>query len=371
MNMNILLTSAGRHTFLIERFQAALAGSGKVFVADATLGLPASQKADGVLLTLAARHPNYLSTLLSFCKQQNVSLLVPLGDPELMLLARANTQARFKAVGTTVVASSEAVIGCCLDKWVTYQYLCGQEISTPRTYLSLGAARDALHKGHLAFPVVVKSRWNSVLLSPELCYDERELELSYRRTQRRLSRTLPAGVIARKRAHPTLIQEFVGGDEYGFDVINDLQRNHVATLVRKKLGMRAGETDSAVTTDGGALGGLGEAIGKSLRHVGSLEGDAIVGDTSVWVLGLNPRLGDGYTFSHAAGANLPAVLIAWAKGEVPDETWLQAKPDITAAKYSGVMRVSPESRSLTPSAKQMTMTELGDVGQGGPGTREV
>lgn len=137
-----------------------------------------------------------------------------------------------------------------------------------------------------------------------------------------------------------MIQEFVSGTEYGFDVVNDLQGLYVTTLVRKKLGLRVGETDSAITSDARTLGGLGGAVRTSLGHVGSLEGDAIVDDRGVWTIGLRARLGDGYEFSHVAGADLPAVILVWTKGEVPDEAWLRSEPGVTAAKYSGVMRVA-------------------------------
>jgi len=176
--MNVLLTSAGRYTFLIERFRDALAGSGRVFAADNAVDPSMSNWADGVLPTPPVAHPGYLTTLLSFYRQERVSLLVPLGDPELIVLSRATAGGRFGALGTTVVVSSEAVIRCCLDRWATYEYLCTRRIPTPQTHLSLVAARDALLEGALAFPVVVKSRRRTAACAPEVCYDERELELA-------------------------------------------------------------------------------------------------------------------------------------------------------------------------------------------------
>jgi carbamoyl-phosphate synthase large subunit len=129
------------------------------------------------------------------------------------------------------------------------------------------------------------------------------------------------------------------------DVVNDLDGEHSCTLVRRKLSMRAGETDRAVTVKDSRLEELGEIIGRNLRHVGVLDCDAIVTADGCYVLDMNPRFGGGYPFSHLAGANLPAALIAWASGEQPDPDWLRVAPDVLASKCDGLVRVP---RPATP-----------------------
>src|SRR5260370_31650258 len=62
-------------------------------------------------------------------------------------------------------------------------------------------------------------------------------------------------------------------------------------------------------------------------------------DRGRFVLDVNPRLGGGYPFSHLAGANLPAALIAWADGIEPDAEWLRYRPGVLSSKYDGVMVV--------------------------------
>ena len=50
-----------------------------------------------------------------------------------------------------------------------------------------------------------------------------------------------------------VIQEKIDGPEYGLDVVNDLDGNHVATFVKKKIAMWAGETDGATTDNNPCL----------------------------------------------------------------------------------------------------------------------
>ncbi|ADI13245.1 ATP-grasp domain-containing protein [Truepera radiovictrix] len=332
--LNILLTSAGRRNYLVEYFQEALGGRGRVFAADAKSSAPALQEADGILLVPPIGHKHYIDALVEFCQEERVALLVPLNDLELPLLASA--KARFEAVGTTLVVSSREVVDLCFDKWAAYRWLCGEGFLTPQTYLSLEAAKAGLERGELRFPLVLKPRWGSASVGLEFPQDLEELELAFALARRRLARTSLAGEAP---GNALLIQAFVAGDEYGLDVVNDLQGGHVTTFVKQKLGMRAGETDSAVTVADAALQDLGAALGRRLQHLGNLDCDVLVNETGAWVLELNPRFGGGYPFSHVAGANLPAALLAWAAGETPEQAWFQTQAGVAASKYSRLMLV--------------------------------
>jgi hypothetical protein len=47
---------------------------------------------------------------------------------------------------------------------------------------------------------------------------------------------------------------------------------------------------------------------------------------------MNPRFGGGYPFSHIAGANLPAALMAWADSEAADPEWLTIEPNVLISR---------------------------------------
>ena len=334
--MNVLLTSAGRRNYLVEYFQDVLRGRGQVFAADAKASAPALQEADGTLLVPPIGNRYYVEALLEFCADEEIGLLIPLNDLELPYLAAARE--RFAEVGTTVVVSSPEVIRRCFDKWETVQFLQAHGIRTPKTYLSLAAALEALNRGELKFPLVLKPRWGSASIGLDFPQDEDELELAFELSLRRLGRTALAD-FSQDPEHALLIQEFIVGEEYGLDIINNLSGRYVTTFAKQKLGMRAGETDSAVTVTDESLSTLGRTLGESLGHLGCLDCDVFLGEHGPVVIELNPRFGGGYPFAHAAGANLPAALLAWAGGEAPDSSWLQLESGVTSSKYSRLMLI--------------------------------
>ena len=120
-----------------------------------------------------------------------------------------------------------------------------------------------------------------------------------------------------------LIQEKINGPEACLDVNNDLNGNHRCVSVKKKLAMRAGETDKAITVDNPHIRKIGAKIATALGHIGNLDCDILEKDGEYYVLELNPRFGGGFPFSYEAGVNLPKAIIEWAKGNDIDNSILQ------------------------------------------------
>ena len=66
----------------------------------------------------------------------------------------------------------------------------------------------------------------------------------------------------------------------------------------------------------------------------------------------------GYPFSHVAGFNFPAALIAWANGEDLDSRWPTIQPGRMAAKYGESM-----TYSVPMSSPDVTATDIAAVNQ--------
>lgn len=339
--MNILLTGVGRRNYLVQFFQQALGPRGLVLACDSSSNAPALREADRHFIVPRFEQPEYVAELLAVCKEHAVRLLCSSNDLELGALSEH--AARFRAVGTIPVIASTATIAICQDKWATFHWLRWCGLDTPATYRSLADARAALGQGHAAFPLLIKPRFGSSSIGVEMIENDRELALAHEWAQVQLRRTILARWAKIDAANCLLIQQYVHGQEYGMDIVNDLNGRHVCTLARRKLVMRAGNTDRAVTVADPGLDRIGAVIGRRLGHLGGLDCDVIKTERGCSVLDLNPRFGGGYPFSHLAGANLPAALIAWASGAEPDPTWLRATPGILSARYDGVAVAEPSA----------------------------
>jgi carbamoyl-phosphate synthase large subunit len=334
---NVLLTCAGRRNYLIGYFREALAGRGLVAATDASADAPALAEAERAFLVPTIEEPGYADTLLDICRENDIGLLLTLNDLELPLLARERE--RFlREAGTIVVVSSAEVVDTCWDKWKTSEFLRRLGIAAPLTYRSLETAREALRSGELSLPVTVKPRWGTASIGISHSETERELEQAYGYAVGHIGRT-PLGGFGEGPDLAVLIQERVQGIEHGLDVVNDLEGRYICTLGRRKLGMRHGETERAITVEDERLSELGRRIGEALGQMFMLDCDVFVDGDEVAVLELNPRFGGGYPFAHAAGANLPAALLAWARGETPDPSWLRVRPNVVSAKCDRVVVV--------------------------------
>ncbi len=342
--MNILLTCAGRRNYLVQYFAEALGHEGKVFTADSNPNAPALQEADEGIILPTVDHPDYIDRLLAICRENHISLLIPLNDLELPLLA--GHRQRFSDINTTLLVSSSTVIDTCFDKWATAKFLQRAGIAGPKTYLAPSDAHAAIRSGELALPLILKPRWGSASIGVETIFDNKNIEPSYHLAKERLRRSILANPSAKAPDASLIFQERLNGQEYGLDVINDLSGRYLFTFVRRKLAMRAGETDHAVAIRNSRLEALGEQIGRSLGHVGILDCDVFDCDGKLSVLEMNARFGGGYPFTHTAGANLPAILITLIKGGTPSPDLFAIRENTAISKCDRLVVIERDFKPI-------------------------
>jgi len=338
--MNILLSCAGRRNYMVDYFQSAVGGEGEVHVANNVQDLSSMAVCSRRALLPLIYDEHYIDSLLDYCIAHSIELIVPLFDLELPILAAHRLQ--FADAGITIAVSTEEVCAICLDKVRTHEFL--QEVGLGPTpyYTTVDTALDAVEKGHSAFPLFVKPRVGMGSIGLHKANSSLQLRACFEMAEQEIESSYLQHESSAYDGHTVIIQGMLTGDEYGLDVVNDLEGQHACTIVKKKLGMRSGETDGAVTQHVPALEYLGRQIGEALGHRGNLDVDVFWDGEKAYVLEMNPRFGGGYPFSHQAGANLPAAYIAWAQGKSANPEWLTVEPDITSVKGISLHQIAQE-----------------------------
>lgn len=336
--MNILLTSVGRRTYMVRYFQEALEGIGEVHVCNSDDTTVAFQYADRRVVSPLIYDTEYIPFLLRYCQMNKINVLLSLFDIDLLMLSKHKEE--FEKIGTRVIVSNQEFVEICNDKWKTFQFLCENHIHAPKTYLTIESALEAIDIGELNYPVIVKPRFGCGSIGLSTADDETELILLFRRTLKEVKKSYLKYESVTEE-NKVIFQECLQGQEYGLDVINDLDGCFKNAIIKKKLAMRSGETDIAETVNSQTIFEIAHKIAVQSKHIGNLDMDVfLVGDVP-YVLEMNARFGGGYPFSHNAGCNLPKAIVKWCKGETVDESLLQAKSGLrtykelvlTSAKY--------------------------------------
>lgn len=328
--MNILLTSVGRRTYLIDYFKEALNGIGKVYASNSEYTYSLSH-ADEYILTPMIYDENYISFLIDYCKSNRIEAIISLFDIDLYVLARHKSE--FEKNGIFVVVSDENTIKICNDKWRTYQFLLEHGINCPKTYKSLQDIKKAIEQNELDYPVIIKPRFGMGSIGIFIAEDEMELDLFAKKIKKQIFNSYLRYESSQERDECILFQEKIRGIEYGLDVFNDFDSNLVSVVAKQKIAMRAGETDIAKTVDTSEYSAIARKLSEGLKHIGNLDVDIFKTDNEkIFVLELNCRFGGQYPFSHLAGVNYPKQIVRWLLGKDTDGTLLKVNNDVLSCK---------------------------------------
>ena len=325
--MNILITSVGRRGYIVDYFKEALGGKGKVIVGNSSFLSPAFSHADEYVITPLIYSDEYIPFLLDYCIQKKINFVISMFDVDLLVLAK--NKELFYRNGINLIVSAQGVIEICNDKWKTYEFLTANEINVPRCYLTLGECCKAIEGNEIKFPIVVKPRWGMGSLAFFVANSLKELETFADVCENEIEKSYLKYESEIEKDRMVLFQEYIHGEEYGVDVINDLSGNHVVSIVKKKMSMRAGETDAACVIKDVEIEAISKKISDVLRHIGNLDVDILVSKSGIFVLEMNARFGGGYPFSHMSGIDLPTALIRWVNNN-------PIKEELTIKEYNQI-----------------------------------
>ena len=88
MKYNLLITSVGRRTSLIEYFKLEFEGVGEIHVTDCSSYAPALYFADQYHIVPRIDDPKYMETIIDICRKHEIRGILSLIDPELALLGK-------------------------------------------------------------------------------------------------------------------------------------------------------------------------------------------------------------------------------------------------------------------------------------------
>lgn len=220
--VGVLFTCIGRRVSLLNSFRSAAKklGMPAFFVgADTTALSSALQLCDKKCIVKPIRHPDYLKQLLRIVKQNNIKLLVPTIDTDLLLLAKNKT--KFARLGCRVLVSEPNVVEICQDKRKAFRFLKKNGFDTPETI----TARVALQRKSLRFSCFLKPWDGNASRGNAVVKNRREL------------------AFYAKKIPNCIVQPFIDGDEYTCDIFVDFDMKARCVVPRKRIFVRGGEVN--------------------------------------------------------------------------------------------------------------------------------
>lgn len=316
--MNIMILSAGTRNKIVQYFVKTLNGTGKVIATDTSNLAPAIYEADKYYIVPKMTAPGYLDEILAICKKEEITGVLSLIDPELSLLAE--NKERFEAIGTTVIGSSYVLCEMSLDKFQMYNWLESHKYRCAKSYMDKEVFFADVDAGLITYPVFVKPARGSASISISKVYDRETVELLF--------------------AHEDglMIQEFLNGQEIGADVYIDMVSHEVVSIfTKKKLKMRAGETDKAVSFKDEKLFALIERFVKEAGYNAQIDIDIFDVNGEYYISEVNPRFGGGYPHAYESGADHMKLIADNLAGKANGRVIGQYEDGVYMMKYNEVM----------------------------------
>ena len=316
MKKALLITSAGRRVGLMGAARESLAELGldwRIVAADAVPDLSAAcHLADASYRVPPITSDEYADSLLELCRKEDVGLLIPTIDPELLPISIreqdfASSNVRANIGGAEFVRTAR-------DKALTSKRLGEIGVEAPRTW----AAGDRDEEPR--FPAIAKPIGGSASIGIR----------QYRSADE--YRSDPPG-------ENYLVQELLDGPEYTVNVFCDSGGAFRCAVPHRRLEVRSGEVSKGRTERSDDLTDIARRIAELPGARGAFCFQAILTDRGPVVFEINARFGGGYPLAHRAGGKF----VKWLLEEATD------KPLTAADEWQdGLLMLRYDSEVFTP-----------------------
>lgn len=283
--MNILLINPGRRNYIIEYFlNLKKKFKLNLFLIDQDRNIPSFslKKTKNFVCPPASKKKKFKNFLRKFVRKKNIRIIIPLSHWELTSLAEEKEFYQRKKI--QVIVSKKEVINICKNKINTFKILKKSNILSP-SIVNFKKIKNSL-------PIIKKKILGNGSKDQQIFFKKDE--------------------VPKKDNKEFFYQKFYNWQEYGLDILNDLDGNYYHSCARKKLSLRAGDTDKAQIVFSNKFFKIAKKISKAIKHVGILDVDFLFNGSKTLILDLNPRIGGGYPFTHEAGFNYLEQILNWA-----------------------------------------------------------
>lgn len=321
--INILILSAGTRNKVVQYFKKALSGKGLVIATDCSNLAPAIYDADKYYIVPRMTDDGYLDVILDICKNEKITGVLSLIDPELSLLA--NNVEKFESVGTIVIGSSYELCERSLDKYEMYKWLVENDYKCAKSYMDKDEFFADLDNETAKFPVFVKPARGSASISISKVTDRETVDLLF--------------------AHEDglMIQEFLDGQEIGADVYIDMITGEVVSIfTKKKIKMRAGETDKAVSFKDEKLFELIKEFVIRAGYRGQIDIDIFDINGEYYISEVNPRFGGGYPHAYESGSDHMSLIVNNLEGKANKSVIGNYRENTYMMKYNELKVIEPD-----------------------------
>lgn len=316
--INILILSAGTRNKIVQYFKKTLGENGKVIATDMSTIAPAIYEADKYYIVPRITEPGYIDIILDICKKENISGVLSLIDPELSLLAE--NEDKFKNIGTTVIGSSYELCERALDKMQMFQWLRSHGYNCAKSYVDKNEFFADVKTGKANYPVFVKPVRGSASIAISKVFDNETVDLLF------------------DHSDNLMIQEYLDGQEIGADCYIDLLSGElVSVFTKKKIVMRAGETDKSVSFKDEKLFELIKKFVNESGWRGQIDIDIFEINGEYHISEVNPRFGGGYPHAYECGADHMKLIVNNLNGIVNSDVIGNFKENVYMMKYNEIM----------------------------------
>lgn len=316
--INILILSAGTRNKIVQYFKKTLGENGKIIATDMSTIAPAIYEADKYYIVPRITEPGYIDIILDICKKENISGVLSLIDPELSLLAK--NEDKFKAIGTTVIGSSYELCERALDKMQMFEWLESHGYNCAKSYVDKNKFLADVKTGKANYPVFVKPVRGSASIAISKVFDNETVDLLFNHSDN------------------LMIQEYLNGQEIGADCYIDLLSGElVSVFTKKKIVMRAGETDKSVSFKDEKLFELIKKFVNESGWRGQIDIDIFEINGEYYISEVNPRFGGGYPHAYECGADHMKLIVNNLNGVTNTNVIGNYKENVYMMKYNEIM----------------------------------